>query len=198
MQWSKTSPRCRRPLQQLHGAVDRDALLVAGDQEGDRALGPAAVRGEMIERRRQAGRRSRPSCRRRRGRRARRLSMSPANGPCVHRASSPGATTSVWPANTRFGRAGADARIEVLDVVGAGLRERDALDREAGALEPIGEIGQRAAFRRRHRGTAQEITGEGDGIGGHNLQCLRVSRDEVAVCTSPRVRGEVGSRQRSG
>ena len=41
-----------RPLQELHGAVDRDALFVAGDQERDRALGLAAVRRKIVERRR--------------------------------------------------------------------------------------------------------------------------------------------------
>src|SRR5262249_17028066 len=38
-----------RPGEQLHRAVDGDALLVAGDQERDRALGFAAARGEMVE-----------------------------------------------------------------------------------------------------------------------------------------------------
>ncbi len=83
--------------------------------------------------------------------------------------------------------AAADARIEVLDVVGAGLRERDALDREAGALEPIGEIGQRSAFRRRHRGTAQEIAGEGDGIGGHDYNAGAQSRSSSLMLVFDRV-----------
>src|SRR6185312_4436820 len=38
------------PGEKLRGAVDRDALLVAGDQERDRAFGLAAVGGEVIER----------------------------------------------------------------------------------------------------------------------------------------------------
>ena len=38
-QWSKRSPRSRRPVEQLHGAVDGRAFLVAGDEEGDRAAG---------------------------------------------------------------------------------------------------------------------------------------------------------------
>ena len=39
-----------RPFEQLHRAVHGDAFLVAGDQEGDRPLGLAAARGEVIER----------------------------------------------------------------------------------------------------------------------------------------------------
>ena len=63
--------------------------------------------------------------------------------------------------------AGADAGIEVLDVVGASFGKGHALDGEAGTFQPIGEIAERTTFRRRHRRTAQEIAGEGDGIGGH-------------------------------
>jgi hypothetical protein len=44
---------CGGPLQQLDGAVDRDALLVAGDEERDRPFfWPAIVGGEMVKRRR--------------------------------------------------------------------------------------------------------------------------------------------------
>ena len=57
-----------RPLQELDGAVDRDAFLVAGDQERDRALRRPG--GEMVERRRDRAGDARPSCRPRRGRRA--------------------------------------------------------------------------------------------------------------------------------
>ena len=60
--------------------------------------------------------------------------MSPANGACVHFASSPGGTTSVWPAKTRCGAPRADARVEIVDVVVARLGERHALDRKAGRL----------------------------------------------------------------
>ncbi len=41
----------RRPFQELGRAIDRDAFLVAGDQERDRALGLAAVMAEMVEHR---------------------------------------------------------------------------------------------------------------------------------------------------
>ena len=40
------------------------------------------------------------------------------------------------------------------------------MDREAGALEHALEQRERAAFGRRHRGAAQQVAGEGDGIGG--------------------------------
>ena len=39
------------PFQQLRRAVDGDALFVAGDEEGDRPLRPAAIGGEMVEHR---------------------------------------------------------------------------------------------------------------------------------------------------
>ena len=60
----------RRPFQKLDGAVDRDALLVAGDEERDRApsAGRRWPRDDRAPRRR--SRRCRPSCRRRRVRRA--------------------------------------------------------------------------------------------------------------------------------
>src|SRR5215510_13246666 len=41
-----------RPVEQLDRAVDRDVLLVAGDEEGDRARKLATDAGEIIERRR--------------------------------------------------------------------------------------------------------------------------------------------------
>ncbi len=180
MQWSNTSPARRCPCEELDGAVDRDALLVPGDQERDRALEPAPIRGEIIERGGELA-----------GDRALHVDGTAA---VEHAAVDVAGERPVGPPRLvarrdHIGMAGeheirpaaADARIEVLDVVGSGLGERDALDREAGALEPIGKIGERAAFRRRHRGTAQEITGEGDGIGGHDSKCLQESRDEVKV-----------------
>ena len=66
-------------------------------------------------------------------------------------------------------RSRADARVEVLDVVGAGLAERHAVHGEAGRLQRLFEKGERAAFRRRDRRAAQQIAGDGDGIGGHRL-----------------------------
>ena len=92
-----------RPLQELDGAVDRDALLVAGDEERDRTLlRLAAVRGQIIERRRDEA-----------GDAAFHVDGAAAVQHVVrdlagkrrmrHAASSPGGTTSVWPAKTRLG-----------------------------------------------------------------------------------------------
>ena len=92
--------------------------------------------------------------------------MSPANGACDHAFASPVGTTSVWPANIRCGAAGADAGVEVLDVGGARLGERHAVHGEARALQQRFEIGQRAAFHRGDRRAAQQVAGDGDGIGG--------------------------------
>ena len=64
----------RRPFQQLDGAVDRDAFLVAGDQERDRALWACRRWRRDGRARRRRCRRWRPSCRPRRGRTARRPS----------------------------------------------------------------------------------------------------------------------------
>ena len=65
-------------------------------------------------------------------------------------------------------RGGADARVEIFDVVGAGLAERHAMHGEAGRLQRLFEKRKRAAFRRRHRRAAQQIAGDSGGIGGHS------------------------------
>ena len=64
-------------------------------------------------------------------------------------------------------RGGADAGVEIFHVVGAGLAERHAVHGKAGGLQHGFEKLERAAFRRRHRAAAQEIAGNGYGIGGH-------------------------------
>ena len=78
-QWSIFSPRCLQPFQQLDGAVDGDAFLVAGDQQGDRAFGLADARRSSAAATKQA---MRPSCRRRRGHTACRPSRRRKTG-CV-------------------------------------------------------------------------------------------------------------------
>ncbi len=93
-----------RPLQQFYGAVDGDALLVAGDEQRNRAsLRPAAMRRQIIERRRDEagdaalhvdGATSVQHVFRRRRRQKADATMP---------SSSPGGTTSVCPANTRLG-----------------------------------------------------------------------------------------------
>ena len=155
----------RRPLQQLEGAVDRDAFFVAGDQERDRAL-RACRRSRRDDRAPpRPCRRSRPSCRRRRGRTARRRRCRRRTARAttrLHRRAAPrrcGRRTS--DAARR-----ADAGVEVLDSAVPGSENVIAVHGEAGALEHAFRERQRAAFRRRHRWAAQEIAGDGDGIGG--------------------------------
>ena len=92
-----------RPCQQLDGAVDGDALLVAGDQERDRAFGLAAMRRRDGRAPPRPRRRSRPSCRRRRGRTETVRHVAGERRRGVHAPSSPGGTTSVWPAKGRCG-----------------------------------------------------------------------------------------------
>ena len=83
--------------------------------------------------------------------------------------SSPGGTTSVWPANTRCGRPLAERGEEVLDVRRAGLGEGDAVHGEAERRErarraessapPSAGVTERAAH---------QIAGEGEGVDGHD------------------------------
>ena len=75
-----------RPVEQLRRAVDRGAFLVAGDEEGNRALRDA-VPDANTPRPRRRRRRWRPSCPRRRARRffpprPRRKTGRSASGPC--------------------------------------------------------------------------------------------------------------------
>ncbi len=80
------------------------------------------------------------------------------------RASSPAGTTSVWPAKVEVRCAGADARVEILDVGGARFAERDAMRGEAPGFQHIARAGQgrrlRAGVTER---AADEVAGEGDG-----------------------------------
>ena len=90
---------------------------------------------------------------------------SPANAPWVHALSSPGGTTSVWPAKVMCGAPRADAGIEIVDVGGARLAEGDAMHLEAGAFQDVLEHAERAGIRRGHRRAAQQIAGDGEGVG---------------------------------
>jgi len=93
-----------RPLQELDGTVPADALLVAGDEEGDRAFGvpprvarwssaAAMVTGDPAF----MSTAPRPNSV---SPRTLSLTTSAANGGWLQLASSPGGTTSVWPAKT--------------------------------------------------------------------------------------------------
>ncbi len=138
-QWSKVSPRAAAHFRSFGGAVDRDALLVAGDQERDRALRLAAGGGEMVEHR------GKPA-----GDRALHVDGAAA---VQHAVSDVGAERRVLPVRLVARRhhvgvagehemrlAGADAGVEVLDIVGAGLGEGDAVDGKARARQRRFEI----------------------------------------------------------
>ena len=79
-------------------------------------------------------------------------------------ASSPGGTTSVWPAKTRHGgRRRCGHRGSRCPACRA-RRTSSRCDLETGLRQHLAEQCQRAAVRRRHRGAADEGLGEGDGI----------------------------------
>src|SRR5262245_6129738 len=61
----------------------------------------------------------------------------------------------------------ADPGVQIFDVVDAGLTKRHAMNGEAGGLQRLFEIRKGSALGRRYRRTAQQIAGDGDGIGGH-------------------------------
>jgi len=60
----------------------------------------------------------------------------------------------------------ADARVQILDIVGAGFRKHHPMHGETGLLQDRLEIGERAAFRRRHRRTTDELARESYGVNG--------------------------------
>ena len=117
-----------RPLQQLDGAVDRDAFLVAGDQERDRAFRLAAVGREVVERRGDlAGDRAFHVDRAAAVEHAfvdlaRERRMAPAR--LVARRHHVGMA-----GEHQMRRGGADARVEIFHRIGAGLLEGDAMRR---------------------------------------------------------------------
>ena len=156
-----------RPLQQLDGAVDRDALLVAGDEQRDRTpLRLAAVSLQMIHR-----------CGDEAGNAAFHIDRAAA---VQHVVSDFAGERRMPPRRFIAGRhhvgmAGkyqigffaADAGIKIIDGRCARLGERHAMHGEAGLRQHALQIGQRAAVLRRYRAAADRIAGDGDGIGGH-------------------------------
>ena len=62
-------------------------------------------------------------------------------------------------------RLGADARIEIVDVGGAGLAEGDAVHLEAGGLQHAFEHAERAGVGGRYGRAADEVAGNGEGVG---------------------------------
>ena len=60
----------------------------------------------------------------------------------------------------------ADARIEIVDIGGAGFAERDAVRLKTFCLEDVLENAQRAGVSRGDGGAAQQIAGNRKGVGG--------------------------------
>ena len=157
------------PLQQLGRAVDRNAFLVAGDQKRDRAFWLAAIGREVIE---HGGERAGDAALHVHRAAAVKLVAGDLAG---KRRMRPGLLVA---GRHHVGVAGehqvrrrrADAGVEIFHVVGARLVKRHAMYGEAGGLQCAFEKRQRAAFRRRHRPAAQQIAGNGDGVGGHDRE----------------------------
>ena len=90
-----------RPIDELDRAVDRRAFLVAGDEEADRA--EKAAPGDEAQSGRHAGGEPALHVAGAASPELARRATSPENGSKRQRDASPGGTTSVWPAKTRFG-----------------------------------------------------------------------------------------------
>ena len=152
------------PCQELHRPVDGDALLVAGDEERDRARRPAAVGGKMIEARcHRAGDGALHVDRAAAVERPRRdLAGKGRMGPVRLVA---GRHHVGVAGEDEVRRLAADAGIEVVDRRRAGFGEGHAMSGKARVLQDPFKHAERAALRRRHRRTAQQLAGNGDGIG---------------------------------
>ena len=149
------------PLQELDRAVHGRSLLVAGDEETDRA-GEVRRRLEKGERRRHhAGDAA--------------LHVDGA-APEQFAVLDDGGERIVPPAARIAGRhhvgvageekvrtADAEAGVEIVDVRRAGLGEDGPMHLEAGIAQHLPDEGERAAFRRRDGGAADQRLGEGEG-----------------------------------
>ncbi len=176
-----------RPLEELHGAVHRDALLVTGDQERDRSFRRACARSEVVERSRHGASDG-----------ALHVDRAAAVERVAHDLAGKGRMGPVLLGAGRHhvGVAGehemrarvADARIEVFDRRGPGLGEHDAMDGKARAFQDVLDQSERAALDRRDRRTAQEIAGERDRIGGgaHGCGFTRLRRIASIMASSQR------------
>ena len=157
----------RRPVEQLRRAVDGDALLVAGDQERDRAFWLAAVGGEIVQRGGDAG--SDPALH---VDGAASIKDAVGNLACERRMRPrclvAGRHHVGMAGEHQVRRSGADAGVEILHVGRAGFGEGHAVGGEARGLQQCFQIAERAAFRGCHGGTAQQVLRDGDRIGcGH-------------------------------
>ena len=159
MQWSNFSPCSAAHFSSLVRAVDRDAFLVAGDQERDRAFRLAAIRREMVEHGGDAGRDAAFHVD---GAAAveRAVDDLAGEGRMRPRRFVAGRHDVGVAGEHQMRRAVADAGVEILHVRRADVRKGHAMHGEAGGAERLLQHGERAAFRRRHRRTAQEIACE--------------------------------------
>ena len=159
-----------RPFQQLYRAVDRDAFLVAGDEQRERAFFRlAAVGGKMLER---SGDETSDAalhidCAAPIKRVARDVTAERRMPPCrlVARRHHVGV-----PGEHQIRPCVADAGIKVVDRRGAGLGEGGTMHGKSRLRECLLQISERPALCRRHRPAADEIAGNRDGIGAHGLQ----------------------------
>src|SRR3954468_6763342 len=152
-----------RPLQQLHGAVDRDVFLIAGDQERDRSLWLAVV-AQIIE---HGGDAAGDATLHVDGATAIEIAVLHVAG---ERALAPGGLVTrghhVGVAGEHdVRRFGPDPRIEVVDICGAGLGEGHAVRLEAGVLEQAFEYTERPGIGRGHGRATDQVAGNGESIG---------------------------------
>src|SRR5262249_43095597 len=150
------------------GAVDGHVLLVAGDEERDRALavffGLAAVISQIIEHRGDTA-----------GDPALHVDRAAAVDKAVlyiagERTNAPGRLIArrhhvrvAGEGDMR--RAVSEPRIEIVDIGRAMLAEGDPMNLEAGCFQKALENTERAGIKRGYRGTADEIANNRKGIG---------------------------------
>src|SRR5439155_15305619 len=182
----------RHPLQKLDGAVDGNVFLVAGNEERDRTFWLAAAIGEILQHRRDAA-----------GDAALHVDGAAAVQNAVLHvarecAMAPG---SLVAGRHHVGMAGkgdvrgavTNARIEIVDVGGAGLAKGDAVRLEAMGFEKRFENTQRAGVSGGYGWAAEEGLGNGEGIdhaprltcqtGGGPALCGTIS---ISLCCSQR------------
>src|SRR5215831_5748076 len=156
------------PLQKLDRAVDGDVFLIARDQEGDRAAAVfsrlAAAGGEIAEHRGDAA-----------GDAALHVDSAAAVEEAVFHLAREGsmAPGGLIARRHHIGVTGkrdvrrrvSDARIEIVDIGGAGLTKGHAVHFEAGTLEDVFENAERTGISRGYGRAADQIAGNGKGIG---------------------------------
>ena len=150
----------RQPLEHLPGAVDRGALLVAGDQEADRTGKRGALLVEVISHRRDKGG-DRPL--HVDGTAAAQRAVAERGTERIERPgrARPGGHDVGMTGKAEIGPAGPVAGIEVVDLVAAGAAAKDeAVASEANAFQSLGDDGERALVPRRDARPADQPGGE--------------------------------------